>query len=192
MIQCWRDEWNQGDFPFYFVQVTPHRSQNAEIREAQLKTFQSVKNTGMVVTTDTGLLNNIHPPNKQIVGKRLSLWALNRNYKKKEIAYSGPIYKKMKIKNNLIEISFDYASKGLQCKGDSLTCFTIAGDDQKFVPAKAKIQGSKIVVWSNEIENPVAVRFGWNHFFKPNLFNQENLPASPFRTDSWPGKYLSN
>lgn len=146
----------------------------------------------MAVTTDAGDLKDIHPRNKQIVGKRLSLWALNKTYKKKKITYSGPLYKSMKIKKNTIQLSFDYVSDGLYCDGDSLTCFTIAGKDQKFLPAQAKIEGDKIVVWSAEISNPVAVRFGWDYYFSPNLYNSEKLPASPFRTDDWEGKFLSN
>ncbi|MGQ1947993.1 sialate O-acetylesterase [Geofilum sp. OHC36d9] len=187
MIKNWRTDWKQGDFPFYFVQIAPHRSQNPEIREAQLMALRSVKNCGMVVTTDIGDSTNIHPTNKQEVGRRLSLWALAKTYNKKDIVYSGPIYRSMKIKENKIILSFDYVDGGLICKGDSLTHFTIAGADSVFYPAHAEIKGNVITVSAPEVKQPASVRFGWNYFPIHNLFNKSGLPASPFRTDDWPG-----
>jgi len=150
-------------------------------------TMLSVSSTGMVVTTDIGDPNNIHPKNKQEVGRRLSLWALAKTYGKKDIVYSGPIYKSMKIEGDKIRISFDYTDGGLIAKGGPLTYFTIAGEDRKFVDAQALIEGDTIVVFSPEVKKPVAVRFGWTDTAEPNLFNKANLPASPFRTDDWPG-----
>lgn len=188
MIKNWRSNWNQGDFPFYFVQITPHRGQNPEIREAQLMTYRNVKNSGMVVTTDIGDSTNIHPTNKQEVGRRLSLWALANNYGFKDVVYSGPLYKRMRVKGIKAIISFDYADRGLICNGDSLSHFTIAGADRQFYPAKARIDGEKVVVWSENVKHPVSVRFGWNNFPMHNLYNKAGLPASPFRTDDWPGK----
>jgi sialate O-acetylesterase len=188
MIDNWRDDWKQGDFPFYFVQIAPHRSQNPEIREAQLLTYRSVPNTGMVVITDAGDSTNIHPTNKQVVGYRLSLWALAKNYGRTNLCFSGPMYKSMKIEGSKIRISFDYPGLGLVCKGDSLTHFAIAGADRQFVKAQAKIDGNTVVVYSSQVSNPVAVRFGWENIPMPNFYNKEGLPASPFRTDSWPEK----
>jgi sialate O-acetylesterase len=188
MIKNWRDDWYHCNFPFYFVQIAPHRSQNPEIREAQLMTFREVPNTGMVVTTDIGDSINIHPTNKQEVGRRLSLWALAKDYGYKELVFSGPVYKKMKVKGQRAFISFDYADGGLVCKGDSLTHFEIAGTNKEFVPAIAKIEGDQIVVWSDKVRKPVSVRFGWSYFPMHNLYNKAGLPASPFRTDDWPGK----
>lgn len=187
LIQNWREDFGSGDFPFYFVQIAPHRSQNPEIRESQLLTLKSVENTGMAVTTDVGDTNNIHPLNKQVVGHRLALWARSQTYGEKDLVYSGPIYKEMEIKGGKAYISFDHVGSGLLCKGDSLTNFTICGADKKFVPAKAVIEGDKVVVWADALSTPVSVRFGWNYTPFHNLYNANGLPASPFRTDDWPG-----
>jgi sialate O-acetylesterase len=188
MIKNWRADWSQGDFPFYFVQIAPHRSQNPEIRQAQLLTLLTVPNTGMAVLTDAGDSSNIHPISKQVVGYRLSLWALNKTYGMKDLVCSGPIFKDNKDQGDQIVLTFDTYGSSLVCKGDSLTCFTIAGTDRKFVKAHAEIGGkSTIIVSSKEVEHPIAVRFGWENIPSPNLFNKEGLPASPFATDDWPG-----
>ena len=187
MIENWRHDFNQGDFPFYFVQIAPHRSQNPEIRESQLLTYRKVKNTGIVVTTDVGDSVNIHPRNKQTVGYRLSLWVLANTYHKKGIVFSGPLYKSMKIDGDRIRIKFDFVGDGLMCKGDSLIHFTICGEDKKFVPAKAMIEGDEVIVWNDKVKNPIAVRFAWEYIPMHNFFNKNGLPASPFRTDDWPG-----
>ena len=184
MIKNWRDDWN-SEFPFYFVQIAPHRSQGPGIREAQLLTMLSVPNTGMAVTTDWGDSLDIHPRNKQIVGERLALWALAKDYGQKDIVYSGPIYKSMKIEGDKIILTFDYAEKGLEARDGELTEFTIAGEDQEFVPAKAVIEGSKVIVTAEGIKDPKAVRFAWKKIPEPNLYNKAGLPASPFRTDQW-------
>lgn len=187
MIQNWRDDFRNGSLPFYFVQISPHRSQNAEIREAQLMTLRNVSHTGMAVTTDNGDSLDIHPRNKKLVGERLSLWALHNNYGK-DTPYSGPLYKSMKINGNKIRIQFDHVDGGLVAKGNAaLQEFTIAGSDEKFVPANAVIEGNEVVVWSSSVEKPVAVRFAWRNVPVPNLYNKALLPASPFRTDSWKG-----
>ena len=184
MIANWRSDWKAEKLPFYFVQISPHRSQNAEIRDAQLHVYRNVPYTGMAVTTDNGDSLDIHPRNKELVGKRLSLWALRNEYGKKDIVVSGPLYKSMKTEGNKIRVSFDF-DKGLMARDGELTEFTIAGDDQKFVPAQAKIEGSTIVVWNEAVKDPKAVRFAWKNIPRPNLYNGAGLPASPFRTDSW-------
>jgi sialate O-acetylesterase len=184
MIANWRSDWKNSKLPFYFVQISPHRSQNAEIRDAQLYVYRNVRYTGMVVTTDNGDSLDIHPRNKELVGRRLSLWALRNEYGKKDILVSGPLYKSMKVEGNKIRISFDF-DKGLMAKDGELKEFTIAGDDQNFVPARAKIEGSTIIVWNDVIPRPKAVRFAWKNIPKPNFYNAEGLPASPFRTDGW-------
>lgn len=184
MINNWRTDWKNFKLPFYFVQVSPHRSQNPEIRDAQFYVYRHVPYTGMAVTTDNGDSLNIHPRNKELVGQRLSLWALRNNYGKKNLVVSGPLYKSMKIEGNKIRIYFDF-DKGLSAKDGELKEFTIAGDDQKFVPANAKIDGNTVVVWSDEIRNPKAVRFAWKNVPHPNFYNGAGLPASPFRTDNW-------
>ncbi|SFD95757.1 sialate O-acetylesterase [Flavobacterium phragmitis] len=187
MIKNWRSDWNQGDFPFYFVQIAPHKGQNPDIREAQLLVSKSVRNTGMVVTTDVGDENNIHPIDKQTVGYRLALLARSKTYDEKDLVYSGPAYNHMKIKKQKIQLFFDEAENGFKKTGD-LKEFEIAGSDQVFYPAEAKIDGKTIIVSSSKVKNPEAVRFAWKAVPNPNLFNAENLPASPFRTDDWESK----
>jgi sialate O-acetylesterase len=189
MISTWRGDFRNEKMPFYFVQISPHRSQNAEIREAQLLTYRNVKHTGMAVTTDNGDSLDIHPRNKKLVGDRLSLWALHYEYGQKKVVYSGPLYKSMKVKGNKIKVEFDFVDGGLMSKdGKALSEFTIAGKDKNFVPAKAVIEGNKVVVWSDEITKPVAVRFAWTNVPNPNFYNKAGLPASPFRTDDWKGQ----
>ncbi len=192
MIKNWRDAWHQGDFPFLFVQLAnymtpepqPVESDWAELREAQLMTL-SVPNTGMAVTIDIGE-PDIHPKNKQDVGKRLALWALAKTYGK-NIVYSGPIYTLMEINGNKAILHFDHIGGGLAAKGDSLKGFAIAGEDKKFVWADANIEGNTVVVSSDKVAVPVAVRYAWEKNPVCNLYNKEGLPATPFRTDIWPG-----
>jgi len=190
LIDSWRREFKK-DFPFYFVQIAPfdYKSKNnltaAIIRDAQLSTMKTVPNTGMVVTNDIGDLKDIHPTNKQEVGKRLALWALAKTYGVKDINYSGPIYRSMKINKDKIELSFDYAKNGLQKKGKELKEFFIAGEDRTFYPAKAVIKYDKVIVKSAKVKKPIAVRFAFSDTAQPNLFNKAGLPASPFRTDNW-------
>jgi len=189
MINNWREDWNQGEFPFYYVQIAPYKYGGeypvaAELREAQRSTL-SVPNTGMVVITDLGNVYDIHPRRKVEVGKRLALWALAKDYDVQDVVYSGPLYRESKIEDNKIRLWFDCVGSGLYCLGDKLTHFTIAGDDSVFVPANAVIDGNTIVVSSDQVVNPIAVRFGWSNTAQPNLFNIEGLPASPFKTDEW-------
>lgn len=188
MIADWRKRWGQGDFPFHYVQLAPfarHGSEWPELWEAQLMALK-VPNTGMVVTTDIGEPGNIHPLNKQDVGRRLALCALANTYGQRDLAYSGPLYKSMQVDGSKIRLQFDHAS-GLKSRdGQPLNWFTIAGKDQQFKPATATIKGESIVVQSKAVPNPVAVRFGWSDVAQPNLVNEANLPASPFRTDDWP------
>jgi sialate O-acetylesterase len=185
MVKNWRSDWNQGDFPFYYVQIAPHKGQNPDIREAQLLSLKNIPNSGMVVTTDVGNATNIHPIDKQTVGHRLALLARAKNYNENNLVYSGPLYNRIKIKKNRVQLFFDYADSGLVQKGDALKEFEIAGEDKIFYPAAAKIDGKTVVVSSSKVKNPVAVRFAWKAVPEPNLFNKENLPASPFRTDDW-------
>ena len=196
MIRNWRADWGQGDFPFYYVQIAPFNSPKdksgkaaAELRQAQFMTL-SLANTGMAVTMGIGDVNDIHPKNKLDVGRRLSLWALAKNYKQKNLVYSGPLYRTMKIKGNKIQLNFDHIGSGLMAKDGPLTHFEIAGSDQKFVHGQAVIDGNRIIVSSDTVKNPVAVRYGWANDAVPNLFNKEGLPASSFRTDDWPGVTL--
>jgi len=186
MVSGWRKDWKLGDFPFYFVQISPHKSQNPVIRESQFISMDKLRNSGMVVTTDNGDANNIHPRNKEIVGKRLSYWALKRDYGQKHISASGPLYESMKIVGNQIKISFRPGTDKLTSPKGELKEFLIAGADQVFHKAKAKVADNTVLVWNDEIPHPVAVRFGWSNVPDLNLFNTDGLPASPFQTDHYP------
>lgn len=198
LIKSWRAEWGQGDFPFGFVQIAPFRYEGifgqgcspkfAELCEAQLMTLKAVPNTGMAVTMDIGNVGDIHPQNKQDVGRRLALWAMAKVYGKQKLVYSGPIYKAMKVEGKKIKLRFDQCGTGLIAKdGKPLTEFTIAGADQNFHPAQAVINGNTVVVSCDAVMAPVAVRYAWQQAPQANLANKEGLPASSFRTDSWKG-----
>ncbi len=188
MIEDWRATWNQGDFPFYFVQIAPYNygqgETSVELREAQFLTLSKVKHTGMAVTMDIGNPDDIHPTNKRDVGQRLALWALAKDYGK-DVVYSGPLYREQTIEGNKIRIHFNYIGTGLEAKGGPLTHFEIAGEDQVYHPANAVIDGETVVVSAAEVALPVAVRYGWSNTAEPNLCNAEGLPASSFCTDSW-------
>ena len=193
LINDWRNKWNIGNFPFLFVQlanfmpVKPEPSDDvwAELREAQLKTL-SVPNTGMAVTIDIGNASDIHPKNKQDVGKRLALIAENKVYQI-PVECSGPMFKEIKINNNQIQVFFDHADS-LNTNGDNtLKGFEIAGENKNFYWAEAVIKNNTVVLSSNKVPNPVAVRYAWASNPICNLFNKYHLPASPFRTDQWKG-----
>jgi sialate O-acetylesterase len=190
LIKDWRTNWRQGDFPFLYVQLPNFTEENFEttkydwavFREKQLKAL-NIPNTGMAVTIDVGEFNDIHPVKKKPVGERLALAAQKVAYGDNRVVYSGPIYKSLEIKGNQVALSFTNIGGGLVAKGSELKCFEICGVDNKFVPAKAKILGDKIVVTSDGVNKPVAVRYAWaNNPEGPNLYNKEGLPASPFRT----------
>ncbi len=189
LIRNWRTDWGQGDFPFGIVQIAPFfyggdGTAEAEVWEAQLKTVQTVPNTGIALTMDIGDLNEIHPKNKQDVGHRLALWALAKTYDR-PLVYSGPIFKSMAIEGEKVRITFDHVGSGLVSHdGKPLTDFLIAGADKTFMPATAEIDGPTVVVVSDDVTKPVAVRFAFNGTAQPNLANKEGLPAAPFRTDS--------
>lgn len=191
LINEWRSLWKQGDFPFYFVQLPnlsrqpePSKSGWAELREAQLMTL-SVPKTGMAVTIDVGDPKDLHPTNKRPVGERLSRIALEKTYGK-NIRSSGPMFHSMKIVKNTIRIEFTIGAESMTANGAVLNGFTIAGADKKFVPADAVITGNAVIVSSISVPKPVAVRYGWADNPNCSLYNNAGLPASPFRTDSWP------
>lgn len=182
LIDDWRKTWTQGDFPFLFVQIAPYKEMPPEIREAQLFVLKNTKNTAMVVTTDCGDENDIHPSHKQPVGYRLSLAARSLAYKEK-IEYSGPIYEFMEINNDKAIVNFSHAQNGLVSRNGKLHGFMIAGEDRQFVPAEVKITGNRVILSNPNIKEPVAVRYGWESVPRGNLYNKEGMPASPFRTD---------
>ena len=183
MIADWRRAWGLGDFPFLFVQIAPYRDMSPEIREAQLITWQKTTNTAMVVTIDCGDANDIHPANKEPVGARLALAARAVAYRE-PVEYSGPVWKAMTVQSGAAILHFDHVGGGLEARDGDLKGFTIAGTDKVFRPARAEIHGDTVVVRSEEVPVPVAVRYGWANVPEGNLFNRAGLPASPFRTDS--------
>ena len=193
MISDWRRNWGQGDFTFLWVQLANFEQSNApktawcELREAQNMALE-LPNTGTAVIIDIGNPKDIHPRNKQEVGRRLSLAARAISYGQ-DIVYSGPMYKSMRVEDNRVRLEFDHIGDGLSAGGEGqLDGFIIAGDDKNFVKAQAKIDADTVVVWSDAVANPVAVRYGWtDNPEECNLYNTAGLPASPFRTDQWPG-----
>ena len=182
MINDWRNRWNNNQLPFLFVQIAPHRSITPELREAQLLAWQKLPQTSMIVTTDIGDSADIHPTHKRPVGERLALAARAIAYKE-SIEYTGPVYESMKITDGKTVLIFSHKGTGLVAKDGDLKGFVIAGADKKFVPATAIINGDKVIVSAVSIKEPIAVRYGWKNSPDVNLFNKENLPASPFRTD---------
>jgi sialate O-acetylesterase len=196
MIRDWRARWGEGDFPFYFVQLPnwqpikpePSESEWAELREAQLMALR-LPHTGMAVAIDLGSPEELHPRNKLPVALRLARWALAETYGQK-LEESGPLYRAYTIEGDKVRVRFTHA-KGLQTMpGDKpapLKGFAIAGADHKFVWADARIEGETVVVWSKSITQPLAVRYDWADSPDGNLYNSAGLPASPFRTDDWPG-----
>jgi len=196
MINDWRDKWGY-EFPFYWVQlanmnaedVVPRNSGWAELREAQTMTL-SLPQTGQAVIYDIGNPLDVHPTNKQDVGARLALVAFNKTYSYKDIIYGGPTFKSYKVEGDKVIVSFDNVGSGLCTRNNKyeyLTGFMIAGKDQKFEWTKAYIQDDKVIVFSNKVKNPVAVRYAWSDNPVANLYNKEGLLAVPFRTDSWKG-----
>ena len=200
LIRGWREAWGLGEFPFLYVQLAPYdypydrESTGGDVPdflrlpliwEAQMNALQ-IPNTGMAVTTDITDLNDIHPRNKKDVGARLALWARARTYGETALVPSGPLYKSMSIEEDRIRIFFDYDGGGLIANDSQpLRWFEVAGDDHVFYKAEAAIDGETVVVRSQKVTAPKAVRFGWHQTAVPNLANRQGLPASPFRTDRW-------
>jgi sialate O-acetylesterase len=193
MIKNWRHDWSEGDFAFLEVQLAPFmaikdqpgESTWAELREAQVYATQTLPKVGIAVITDVGEEKDIHPKKKGPVGARLALAARGIAYGEK-IVDSGPMYKSMKVKGDKAIISFDHVGSGLVARDGDLKGFSIAGEDKRFVWAKAEIDRDKVVVSSADVPKPVAVRYGWADFPVVNLWNKDGLPASPFRTDNFP------
>ena len=187
LINNWRNGWGY-EFPFYFVQIAPYKDYGPQagaiLRDAQRRSLK-VPNTGMVVISDIGNNDDIHPRNKIDVGMRLANLALNKTYGKTDRPASGPLFRAMKVEGRKARINFDYADQGLVRRGKELTNFEIAGKDHKFVKADAKIVGSTVVVQAKSVKNPVAVRYEWSNTVTPTLFNKSGLPASSFSTESF-------
>jgi len=193
MVQNWRYDWDQGNFPFLQVQLAPFmairdqptNSTWAELREAQNYATKALPKVGVAVITDVGDEKDIHPRKKEPVGARLALAARHVAYGER-VTWSGPAYRSMKTDGDKVILRFNQTGLGLEARGGELKGFAIAGEDRKFVWAKAEISGNKVIVSSPEVKKPVAVRYGWADFPVVNLWNKDGLPASPFRTDQFP------
>lgn len=189
MIEGWRSLWNQGDFPFYFVQIAPYRYSNvnpglvAELREAQHRAL-STPNTGMAVTLDIGNPADIHPMNKRDVGHRLAAIALAKTYGDSDVEWSGPMLTDVSAAGSEIRIRFDHGD-GMVIRESTTPQLWVAGADKQFRPAEARIDGDTIVVSNPAVAAPVAVRYGWSSAPDATIFGGSGLPAAPFRTDSW-------
>lgn len=201
MISTWRSEWGQGDFPFYWVQLADFKAENpnpaesdwAELREAQTMTMGVLENTGQAVIIDIGEGKDIHPKNKVDVGRRLARWALAKDYGI-NIAYRSPQYKSAEKSGNKMIITFDSINGGWRpFDVNEPRGFAIAGEDKKFVWAKAKIlPDGRIEVSADEVQDPTSVRYGWADNPVCNMFDNAGLPLTPFRTDDWPGVTINN
>ncbi len=195
MIKSWRNKWQIGDFSFYMVQVPPFYYGTGEyatfIVESQVKIMKTIKNTGLATTTDIGACKDIHAPEKKLIGDRLAYWALAKDYEFDAISFNGPIYKSMEItEDKKIKIHFEDSDRdrGLTNYGNKYDVkgFQIAGPDKKFYPAKASIKRNRIIlVWSDDVSNPVAVRYAFENCIIGTLFNTQGIPAASFRTDNW-------
>ncbi len=189
MIKNWRDNWNIGKFPFYYVQIAPfnysENTSGALLREAQLVTLKKLQNIDMISTLDIGNPLDIHPRNKLDVGKRLANIALTKDYGLKNINHLFPFYKKMKIIDDKIRLTFENANEGLIVTNLKDNNFIIAGNDKKFLPADVIIDGNSLIVSNDKIKEPVSVRYAFANTDTATLFNKNHLPASSFRTDDW-------
>ena len=189
MIGSWRAGFGQGDIPFYMVQIAPfgygdNPGASGFLRESQRATAETLANCGMAVTMDIGDAGDIHPTNKQEVGRRLALLALARTYGRKELECAGPTFAKAAVEGGAIRVSFTHAS-GLAARGGAPAQFTLAGKDGRFEPAEARIEGEAVVLTSANVKEPLYVRYAWCESCETNLFNAAGLPAGPFRTDSF-------
>ena len=198
LIKNWRDDWKQGDFPFLFVQLTgfnfykkevasepQEQTTWAELREAQALTAASVPNTAMVVTTDLGSPENVHPVRKKEVGDRLAMAASGMVYGQ-DVSYKSPEFREMKIEDGKATVVFSNAEGGLVADGESVAGFAMAGEDRKFYNADAVVKDDRVTVSTSKVPHPVAVRYGWANYPLTNLFSKTGLPAAPFRTDDFP------
>lgn len=197
MVQLWRNEWGQGDFPFYFSQIAPYaysslpagnrneKLNSAYLRDAQRKSLTAIPNSGMIVLMDAGDEKTIHPFNKEIVGKRFAYLALGDTYAFKGFAFQSPLYDSMSVTGNIATIKFKNAPNGLTSFTKPITLFEIAGADKNFYPAQAVIVRGTIQVSSPQVATPVAVRYAFKDFVLGELFSAEGYPVSSFRTDNW-------
>ena len=185
LVRSWRQYWEDEDMPFYYVQLSSlNRPSWPLFRDSQRRMLQDIDNSGMAVSTDKGNPTDVHPTEKREVGQRLAYWALNETYGFSNVVPSGPLYSDVEFKKGAAYVSFDY-DEGLRPakEGEELLTFEIAGEDHRFYPAKAVVEGNRVKVWSKEVKNPTIVRYGWQPYTKANLVNGAGLPASTFRSD---------
>jgi len=191
MVKGWRNQFGQGIFPFYYVQIAPYNygteNNSAFLREEQSKAMGLIPNSGMITTIDLGEKNCVHPAEKNIVAKRLSWWAIAETYGIKGIPYKSPVHHSQEVKDTMIIISFDNAEQGITTFGRKLESLEIAGIDRIFYSANVLISDKKLIVWNPKVNNPVAVRYAFSNFPKGDgfLYNLTGLPVSSFRTDNW-------
>jgi len=189
MVSDWRQHWNLGDLPFYYVQIAPLNSRDAtrngpRLREAQLNASLVIPNCGMVSALDVGMEHDVHFMDKTTLAQRLSYWALGHTYHIAGINYKAPLYKAMEIEGSKAVLTFDYAPY-LTAYGKTITLFEVAGADRRFFPAKASIKANQVTVYSDEVPKPIAVRYAYKEWVEGELYNNDGLPASSFRTDNW-------
>lgn len=192
MVKGWRQQWKDSSLAFYYVQLAPYTYNgedslsSALLREAQLQSLSSISNSGMAVTLDIGERSCIHPPDKYTVAKRLAWLALNKTYGFKGVSCDGPVYLSHTLKDGKMLVLFRNADNGITSYYKPVTLFEVAGSDKKFYPAQALITKEKgITVWSDKVKDPVAVRYGFHNWVQGELYSNEGLPVSSFRTDSW-------
>ncbi|MFD2885836.1 sialate O-acetylesterase [Chitinophaga cymbidii] len=190
MVKDWRRRWEMGDWPFYYVQIAPFPYVRAGdkvpyLREAQQQAEQDIVNSGMAVSIDAGSRFTVHPPDKQVISKRLLCLALAGTYGWKGLPHRGPAFRKMEIKDNTVQLFFDHAKHGLTAYDQPLSCFEIAGEDRIFYPAKAVINAGGVRLEAEQVTAPVAVRYAFKDWVKGDLYNTAGFPAAPFRTDDW-------
>lgn len=192
MVADWRKRWDNGEFPFYYVQIAPYPSPanwmpySPFLREAQLKSLELIPNAGMVVNVDLGSEKVSHTPYKEKLADRMLPMVLVKTYGFKDLPYQGPAYKSVSIKGNKATLVFTNAEKGLKFSEENLSNFDVAGEDKQFYPATSvKINGNVIDVISEAVKKPVAVRYAFKGWVVGNLYNMEGFPASSFRTDNW-------
>jgi sialate O-acetylesterase len=189
MVADWRKQWGLGDFPFYYVQIAPFGSSDKTrsgplLREAQLNAMALIPNSGMASTMDVGMEKNVHYMNKTIPAHRLGYWALGKTYNIKGIGYNAPQYKEMLIEGSKVTVTFSNAPY-LTTMEKPLTLFEVAGADKVFYPAKATVKANQVILQSDRVTAPVAVRYAFKEFVMAELYNNDGIPASSFRTDTW-------
>ncbi len=197
MVQLWRNEWGQGNFPFYFAQLAPfnyaslpdnnktEKYNSAYIRDAQRKALNAIPASGIIVLMDAGEKDNIHPANKEAPGKRFAYLALADTYSFKGFGYQSPLFDSLLVNGNVATIKFKYTPNGLTSFGKPITQFEIAGADKNFYPAQATIWRGTIQLTSPQVATPVAVRYAFKDFIVGELFSTEGYPVASFRTDDW-------